>query len=406
MVCDGCRASDHDAAAVQANSLLNLREDEAVPEGVFVGASLQSLHLRRESCLEELQLETSGLLHLGPQSVVDSVQQTRHGGEQSWAQSLQILQDLQSVALVEADSATTVHNEDVDAPFEDMGQRQVGEVDIVLAQVESSVARGSVGDQVLVGQQGALGVTGGARGIAEGGNVRGLGRVQLGWLQLAIGNDFVEAEKHQACGLGLGLLVLCGSLHLNNDQEAGALRLASDQVFNDLLAAYHRLHIGLVDDVGDAVCSQSVVGRHGDDGLTVAALLGNDPLRAVLAVEADEALAVELRVVGGRRQRQVHAAGAEGLGELADLLVALPHVVTCDSALDRSMTQERVLAKLGSGEAEVLPGGHRQGSCLGAAEAEHRGVLVDTSVDRAPALLGVLRAGDLNTEDSRGRGHV
>mmetsp|Transcript_30386 Transcript_30386/g.87014 ORF Transcript_30386/g.87014 Transcript_30386/m.87014 type:complete len:372 (+) Transcript_30386:706-1821(+) len=306
VVGDGCTARDDDAHAVKAHARLDLREDEAVPKAVLVGARAQSVLFCSVANVEQLFLETAGLLDLRPQPVVDPVQQPRHRGEQSRPQGLQVFEDLHGVPLVEADPRPRIQHADLHAALEHVGERQVGQMHIVLGEFEARGEARGVRDQVQMRQQRALRVPGGARSVAECGDVLRLRRVKRQRLVQPLLHHLCKAEDREASGLGALPQIVRRRLHLHDIFQRRALRLALQQILHNLLAAEHGLQAGLLDDVGDAIDSQGVVGGHRDDGLAEAALLRDDPLRSVLGVEPEDAPPQQLGVLRPGAEVEVH----------------------------------------------------------------------------------------------------
>mmetsp|Transcript_49141 Transcript_49141/g.107078 ORF Transcript_49141/g.107078 Transcript_49141/m.107078 type:complete len:236 (-) Transcript_49141:651-1358(-) len=174
---DGGATGHNHLAAVQPHLLPNLVEDNLVPQPVVHLTSLQPLFLGSKSSFEQRLLDAPGLHNTLPQLVVHTVQQPRHGGERSGSQSSEIFQDLQGVPLIEADGSSLHMDHLLDSPLEDMGERQVGQVNLA-PPLGPRVPRqlrqrsGQIRDNVLVGQQSSLGITGGARRVTKRKNVR------------------------------------------------------------------------------------------------------------------------------------------------------------------------------------------------------------------------------------------
>lgn len=286
-----------------------------------------------------------------------------HAREDGWVESADVVQQLRGVALVEADTRAIVKQRLLHNALEHVCQGEVADVHVVLAGVDTS-GNGSqhVSNDVVVGQHGALGVAGRAAGVAERGNSGGVDLRGVRRVRLACFLDLRELPDVQVV-LGLGLVLATpllvgggvGSGHDDDVEKAPALRRNIQ----------HRRHLGsgaddsaqlrLVDDVLHRGGTQGVVQRHDDDAELVASLRGDDPLLAVLGVEADEAHALGLRVVAGRREVKVHHPGAEVLHAGLHLVVRLPHVRTgLAIRTHRTVAKARLVLRHGPALHEVV----------------------------------------------------
>lgn len=217
-----------------------------------------------------------------------------------------------------------------------------------------------------------LRVPGRAAGVAEGGDVVGLGRLGLLAVlppRLLHLGDGVEGET---AGLGALPDLVGGVPRLDDGLERGALLGHLHHVVHLQRGDQHHGDAGLVHDELDGLCGgrlsapqpesalarcthlgpQRVVERHRDDAPRVAGLLRDGPLGAILQVVGDHAElrgeAVRTRrtrgpaprpgcgcaewaathpILVGLHHSEVLEAGTEVLNPLPDLAVRLPHVV-------------------------------------------------------------------------------
>jgi hypothetical protein len=261
--------------------------------------------------------------------VVEAVVQPRHRHEHCRAQRLQILEQLERVALVESDRRARVEAKVDDHRLEDVGERQVGDVDVLYAGAVGGEDRPLVvrrvrdrRQDVLVREHRALGVARRAARVAQQrevfGRRRGQRRQQRG-VGLAERLELrVEQQLEAPACLGL-LQPLLGHEARHDDRLERALFAERRQLGR---RAQHRRGGGLALDVVDGLGAEGVVHGHDDHAGLVARQRRHAPVAAVLQEEAEEAPAVR------RHWHEVFLPDAAGdvVNARANLLVGLPLV--------------------------------------------------------------------------------
>mmetsp|Transcript_115336 Transcript_115336/g.337184 ORF Transcript_115336/g.337184 Transcript_115336/m.337184 type:complete len:285 (-) Transcript_115336:883-1737(-) len=122
VVGNGCTAGDYASDPVQADPLLDLREDQPVPQRMPDAAAGQPCLLPAVRPLEKRELHAARLFHASAEAVVDAIEQPGHRGEDGWSQLLKILKDLESLPLVEANGSTCMSEAELDDSLEHVRQ--------------------------------------------------------------------------------------------------------------------------------------------------------------------------------------------------------------------------------------------------------------------------------------------
>mmetsp|Transcript_1900 Transcript_1900/g.4274 ORF Transcript_1900/g.4274 Transcript_1900/m.4274 type:complete len:225 (-) Transcript_1900:829-1503(-) len=136
VVGDGGAPGDHETDPVEAYTLLDLGEHQAVPEAVREAARGQPSLLGGVTAVEHRLLQAACLLDTRAQLVVDPVQEARDRGEDRRSERLKIFQDLQGLALVEADGPAVMEHPELDDTLENVGQGQVREVHLLVREAK------------------------------------------------------------------------------------------------------------------------------------------------------------------------------------------------------------------------------------------------------------------------------
>mmetsp|Transcript_1526 Transcript_1526/g.3432 ORF Transcript_1526/g.3432 Transcript_1526/m.3432 type:complete len:389 (+) Transcript_1526:630-1796(+) len=200
------RSPGADQPDAAAERLLDLGEDELVEErrGLFVGAALaHELELAVEGKVEEGALQPPGRLHLGKDAVVDPVKHAGHPTEEGGPQRLDVVHEVLDVPAPVADAAADADHQLLDRPVENVRQREVGQVHLVLGgglaeRVRQEALRGrDLREEVPVGDHDPLRLTRRPAGVhdcaevVEGALRRGHDR------RLAFREELVKAlERH------------------------------------------------------------------------------------------------------------------------------------------------------------------------------------------------------------------
>ena len=180
-----------------------------------------------------------------------------------------------------------------DHSLQDMRQRQEGERGILFREEDHRRGGDDVADEVVVGQDDALGQTRGARGVDDGGLIRGLDspgqaleEARLGGVHgSAFGQDL--GQREHALGRRLGFQ---GDEMLDLDQ------LGPDGLqLPPLIGAGddHDAGVGVIDEIFDLVGDERRVDRDGDAAQAEVGEVGHDPFGPVLG-EDDELVALAL----------------------------------------------------------------------------------------------------------------
>ena len=182
-------------------------------------------------------------------------------------------------------------------PFEDVGQGQVRDVDVVRADagevpVAQDVHPADVADQVAVTEHGALGQAGRAAGEADRVQVLRLRRDEVLLVLQAQPDQVVELPQLHLVRLGqaLHLLRLLAHVHQQLQFEL-ALGLHGQQQLGLFRRVHHHgAQLAVRDDVLDGLPAQRVVQGHYGHRVAVAALLRHFPLPPVLREDAHKVL--------------------------------------------------------------------------------------------------------------------
>ena len=148
--------------------------------------------------------------------------------------------------------------------------------------------------QILVGEEGTLGIAGGTARVAEGGNVlAGGGRVSMSpgrydlssdGLHLGEGNDVQPDLLGHSGGIGDHPI----NQHDVTEGIVRTVALGLAQMGQLGPAAHHARHAGLVEDKVDGLRAQRVVQGHRRPAEGVDGMLTEDPLHAVLHVQTKQ----------------------------------------------------------------------------------------------------------------------
>mmetsp|Transcript_41486 Transcript_41486/g.133887 ORF Transcript_41486/g.133887 Transcript_41486/m.133887 type:complete len:277 (+) Transcript_41486:159-989(+) len=264
-------------------------------------------------CVERPEEELAGKPALGPRAaddlVVDAVVQPRDGDKDRRPQGLQVVQDLEGVSLVEADGRAAEEAEVHHDRLEDVREREVGDVHllrparVVAEDGDRGVRRhADGGEQVAVGEHGALWVARRARGVAEVSEVcwrRLRQRSEQAEVRAPHAFQLAEREDRQAL-CRRGAAELGGQTARDEDGGEGGCAVR-EQNLELRSGAQHCRHRRLALDVAHRLGSQRVVHRHDDHVGLVRRERAHHPVAAVLEEEAEEALPVS----GARHQAQV-----------------------------------------------------------------------------------------------------
>ena len=305
------RAREHESH-VSAENRLGLGKDQFVPEGVrHAPVLLDSLELGVEGRVEKLLLQPARRLGARNHLVVDAVIQTRHGHKHRRLEFLAVVDDLQSVAAVIPDLCAQEVEDLVHDSLQNMRDRQIGQMHVVLVQVQPGQGQDSRGHRhkLRVRNHRALRQPCCPRSVAERVHVLRLGRGErehlLGTLQLNF-RKREDAEADSGCG---GNLV--GRRSAKDNQIFQRMRLADVDRLQDrlqgLVCAAQSAQLRLRADEVEGLRTKRVVYRNQSDAVTVRRLLKQRKLNTVLGDETNEPplLTVLLRrVVNDRTQIQ------------------------------------------------------------------------------------------------------
>mmetsp|Transcript_33066 Transcript_33066/g.78306 ORF Transcript_33066/g.78306 Transcript_33066/m.78306 type:complete len:402 (-) Transcript_33066:21-1226(-) len=321
-------------------------EDELGPLG---------LHAPPEEELRDAALRVDALRHL----VVDARVDAGDAGHDRRPEGGEVVGDhLGGRALVEANRATHDDAVHLHAGLEGVGEGEVGDVHVVLAEELDVLVleeqRRRRGQDVLVGQDDALGVAGGAGGVHDVRPVLGL-REQLRsrGVVRAVLDQLLEREERQPSVLDRLALGLRG-VGLHQDDELEHRRLALDEGRELGALAAHGRELRVFDDIRARLRAQGVVhGGHGN-ALREGGQQGLGPLGAVDRVDAEAGLRDAGGRVGGVQLDEALEALAD-VGDVGgDLLEGLPEVISALPVCEVcAMAEEVAVTELGGGALEA-----------------------------------------------------
>ena len=241
----------------------------------------------------------------------------RHAAEDGDLLALDRLADSRDLeARNERDHAPVAHRHVHDARLaEGVEEGQHRQADIVVPEAEQATRGGAVHIEVEVGELGALGLAGGARGVEDHGGVVGAGR------------NHVEAgiATHQ---LGEGTRALGDQVRarLVDDEDGDAVRRTLERLAGEVLPADQELRFRVAEVEVHLGRLEENVHRHHDSARLEDAEVGDDELGNVGKHDADPVAGVHTPLL---------ERGGDLVGEGVDLAIGEPEWVEDDSLLVR-----------------------------------------------------------------------
>ena len=176
----GGRSTDHEAEVVQPQCLFDFIKNEPIVQPVGELAVLESLGLGGNGGVKQFLLDSTGCIDAGLDLVVYFVQDARRGGQHGRSAGLQIFHQQLGIAAEETHGGPRQQYLGLDHPLKDMRQGQVGQMPIEGLGLDEALHGPDGAHEILMREEGTLGIAGGTAGVAEGGNVlAGGGRVLM-----------------------------------------------------------------------------------------------------------------------------------------------------------------------------------------------------------------------------------
>lgn len=128
---EGGRSRDHEADPT-TKLFLDLGEDEGVPDGVSHVALLETLSLGGKGSLKEGLLDATTSHNSGHDLVIKTVPEAGNGDEEGGLEDEDVVKELADITTVETSRGTEVHHGVHDEALKGVGQREVGDVDVLM----------------------------------------------------------------------------------------------------------------------------------------------------------------------------------------------------------------------------------------------------------------------------------
>jgi hypothetical protein len=316
------------------------------------------------TAVSEPGLAATGTVELTLKDTVDSVVKTGDGGEQSGLQTLAIFSQSGGVTRVVSNFAASHKGESSHDCLKGVRVGQVADKDIIAVSLEDAFNAGGRGTQVSVGKLDTLGITGGARGVAEHGAVVFGALIESNGRVEALLDDLAVFKKLDTDGTAGGDLLLRDAFvgHKARDGFGEAIFLHSDQLCDVFGSAENAAELSLVQDEVDGLVAHAVKETDGGAVEVHVRDVSLEPFPAVLGPDTHKR-PFSIVAFGGSAQVVGGDSATDSLGDLLDLLEGFPGVVTEDGlalgiVLELSAgSEERLVGEKSDGALEVVESG-------------------------------------------------